>query len=232
MLCIIAWYLLETYEKVHDITTLNKNINTTCNHFKDLTELQFIRNSMKSMECSTAHRIELIRQLIVACGMLSHSSSLRHSAHNVDISKPLTNTTPYNTVCHLPGYSWNRDSSVKSTLLQRASGHGKWAFAHGSRLRRRTAVRSRPWWGQFFGCANAKFHQLSRSLFSDDPVGEEVLPWLHVVCRPVGRTAKFSKRHWKRLMVEKWALNYLGTTLLVIPAVSIPIARSLKTWDI
>ena len=37
---------------------------------------------------------------------------------------------------------------------------------------------------------------------------------------------------WMRLMVEKLTLNYLVTAVVDIPAVSMPIARSLKTWDI
>ncbi len=43
-------------------------------------------------------------------------------------------------------YSENRDSSVKRTPLQSARRHRMWAFAHSSRLRWRTAVRSRPRW--------------------------------------------------------------------------------------
>ena len=99
-------------------------------------------------------------------------------------------------------YSWNRDSSVKNTLVQHVSGHWRWASAHWSRLWRRTAVRSRPWWGQrarkwaslrqfvqiLLGCANPRFRQLTGWLVSDHPAGEEVrcgglgLAWLHVVC--------------------------------------------------
>jgi hypothetical protein len=43
--------------------------------------------------------------------------------------------------CVLPSalYSWN-------CYLQHASGHRSWAFAHLSRWRCRTAVRSNPWW--------------------------------------------------------------------------------------
>uniref|UniRef100_A0A4W5PTY3 Reverse transcriptase domain-containing protein n=1 Tax=Hucho hucho TaxID=62062 RepID=A0A4W5PTY3_9TELE len=37
------------------------------------------------------------------------------------------------------------------------------------------------------------------------------------------------KRPWRRLIVEKLTFNYLATALVDIPAVSIPIARSLKT---
>ena len=40
------------------------------------------------------------------------------------------------------------------------------------------------------------------------------------------------KWHWRRLMVEKLTFNSLATALVDIPAVSMPIARSLKTWDI
>jgi hypothetical protein len=40
------------------------------------------------------------------------------------------------------------------------------------------------------------------------------------------------KQSWRWLMVEKWTLNNLATALMDIPAVSMPIARPLKTWDI
>jgi hypothetical protein len=37
------------------------------------------------------------------------------------------------------------------------------------------------------------------------------------------------KRHWRKLMVEKLALNSLATSLVDIPAVIMPNACSLKT---
>ncbi len=40
------------------------------------------------------------------------------------------------------------------------------------------------------------------------------------------------KHLWRRLMVEKWTFNSRATALVDIPAVSMPIARSLKTYDI
>ena len=40
------------------------------------------------------------------------------------------------------------------------------------------------------------------------------------------------KRHCRRLMVEKLTLNYLSTALVDILLVSMPIARSLNTWDV
>jgi hypothetical protein len=62
----------------------------------------------------------------------------------VDIRKPLAHTLH----C-LPSAreSWNRDLSMKGTILWRASGHRRWAFANWSRLRCQTVVTSRPWWG-------------------------------------------------------------------------------------
>jgi hypothetical protein len=42
----------------------------------------------------------------------------------------------------------------------------------------------------------------------------------------------YLKWHWRWLMVEKLTLNYLATALVDIPAVILPIARSLETWDI
>ena len=95
---------------------------------------------------------------------------------------------------------------------------------------------------KFFGCANPQFHQLSGWLVSDDPAGEEAgcedpgQEWLHVVCGcEAGWTYyQFLKNDFEGnlFMVEKWTWNYLATALVDISAVSMLIARSLKTWDI
>ncbi len=124
------------------------------------------------------------------------ATTMGHSIHNVDISKPLTHTTPYTLSAFCP-VQWKPGSSVKRTPLQSARHHRMWAFAHSSRLRWRTTVRSRPracryaslrWFltvvQKFFGYANQLFQQLS----SDDLGGEDAgcggpgLVWLHVVC--------------------------------------------------
>ncbi len=64
----------------------------------------------------------------------------------------------------------------------------------------------------------------------------EVLGWCgytwSAVVRSVGCTAKFSETPWRWLMVEKLLFNSWATALVDIPAVSMPIACSLKTCDI
>ena len=60
------------------------------------------------------------------------------------------------------------------------------------------------------------------------------LALLHGVCGcEAGWTyCQNQKWYWRRLMVEKLTFNSLATPLVDITAVSMPIARSLKTWDI
>ena len=118
-------------------------------------------------------------------------------------------------------YSWNRDSSIMSTLLQRASGHRRRAFAHWSQLRHRTAIRSRPWWGpqarrwaslSWFltktDCANLQFHQLSGwQVLQVKKSDVAVLGWhgytWSAVVRLVGHTENSLKWLRRRLMVQK-----------------------------
>ncbi len=90
----------------------------------------------------------------------------------------------------------------------------------------------------FSGYANRLLQQLSGWLVSDDLGGEDAgcggpgLMWLNVVCGfEAGWVLPNSlKRLWRRLMVEK--LTFKLQHLFDIPAVSMPIACSLKTCDI
>ncbi len=178
-----------------------------------------------------------------------------HSIHNVDISKLLTHTTPY-TPSAL--YSENRDSSVKRTPLQSARRHRMWAFAHSSRLRWRTAVRSRPQWGRR-ACRWASLRRFltvcAEILWLCKPIVAAAVrvaglrlswrwrcwmwrSWAGVVTRGLRLWGRLDvlpnslKRLWRGLMVEKLTFISRATALVDIPAVSMPIARSLKTCDI
>ncbi len=160
-------------------------------------------------------------------------------------------------VSHLP-CTLNSGSSVKRTPFQSARHHRMWAFAPSSRLRRRTAVRSRPRWGQWacrwtslrrFMTVCVKILWLCKPIVAADVRVAGLRrswrwrcwmwrSWAGVVTRGLqlwGRLDVLSnslKRLWRRLMVEKWTFNSRTTALVDTPAVSMPIARSLKTCDI
>ncbi len=133
-----------------------------------------------------------------------------------------------------------------------------WAFAHSSRLRRRTAVRSRHWWGR----RACRWASLRRFLtvcaeilwFCKPIVAADVRvaglrrswrwrcwmwrSWAGVVTRGLRLWGRLDvlpnslKRLWRWLIVEKWKFNSQATALVDIRAVSIPIACSLKTYNI
>ncbi len=87
---------------------------------------------------------------------------------------------------------------------------------------------------KFFGYANRLLQQLSGWLVSDDLGGEDA-GWAGPGLRLWGRLDVLPnslKRLWRWLMVEKWTFNSQATALVDIPAVSMPIARFLKTCDI
>ena len=184
--------------------------------------------------------------LSVAYACLYHNptTTMGHAVHTVDISKPFAHTTPYTlaAICSVqlipgliseehtsPAYQWPPKESI-------------W-----SRLRRRTSVMSRPWWGwrahrwaslrQLLTVCAEILHQLSEWLVSDDPAGEEAgwggpgLTWLHVVCGcEAGWT--YCQILENDIMVQYGMNITFSGNSSEIPAVIMPIPRSLKTWDI
>ena len=119
------------------------------------------------------------------------------------------------------------------------------------------AVRSRPWWGRGACRASLRLYLtvlavilwlckptvssafrvagLRRSRWRRSRMGGS---WAGVVTRGLWFWGRLDvlptslKQCWRQFMVEKLTLNYRSTALVDIPAVSMPIARSLKTWDI
>ncbi len=192
-----------------------------------------------------------------ACPYPNLTTTMGHSIHNIDISKPITHTTPYS--C-LPStlYSENRDYSIKRTPLQSVRHHRMWAFANSSRLWRQTVVRSRPRWG-WRACRWASLRRFltvcAEILWLCKPIVAAAVQvaglrrswrwrcwmwrsWAGVVTHGLQLWGRLDvlpnslKRLWRRLMVEKWTFNSRATALVDIPAVSMPIAHSLKTFDI
>ena len=69
-----------------------------------------------------------------ACPYHNPTTTMRHGAIHA--------------VCHLPGTVETGIHPWRTHFSSIASGHLRWSFAHCSRLRRWTAIRSRPWWGR------------------------------------------------------------------------------------
>ncbi len=133
-----------------------------------------------------------------------------------------------------------------------------WAFAHSSRLRRRTAVGSRPRWAQR-ACRWASLRRFltvyAEILWLYKPIVAAAVQvaglrrswrwrccmwrfWAGVVIRSLRLWGRLDvlpnslKRLWRWLMVETWTFNSRATALVDIPAVNMPITRSLKTCNI
>ncbi len=211
-----------------------------CNGPQDLVTVSLcIQNAINKMHlCSLS--------ITYACPYHNPTATMGHSIHNVDFSKPLTHTTPYTLSAICPVQCKNRDSSVKRTPLQSARRHRMWAFAHSSRLRWRTAVRSRPRWGQR-ACRWASLRWFltvcAEILWLCKPIVAAAVRvaglrrswrwrcWMWrslagVVTRGLRLWGRLDvlpnslKRLWRQLMVEKWTFNSRATALVDIPAVS------------
>ncbi len=144
-------------------------------------------------------------------------------------------------------YSENRDSSMKRTPLQSARHHQMWVFSHSRWLRQRSAVRSRPRWGRQ-ACRWASLRRFvtvcAEILWLCKPIVTAAVrvaglrrcwrwrcwmwrSWAGVVTCGLRLVVlpNSLKRLWRRLMEEKLTFDSQATSLVDIPAVSMPIAR-------
>ncbi len=176
--------------------------------------------------------------------------------HKVDISKPLTHTTPYmlSAICPVqwkPGFIREENTSPKfqtpsnvsiyplkpvttncsqvETLMRTTSMQMSFPETVSDSLCRNSLV-------MLTDCCSSCPGGWSQTILEVKMLDVEVLSWCgymwSAVVRPVGCTAKLSETLLERDMVEKWTFNSRATALVDIPAVSMPIARSLKTCNI
>ncbi len=182
-----------------------------------------------------------------------------HSIHNVDFSKPLTHTMPYTlsaifpvqwklgfireentspkcqtpsnvSICPLKSVTTTNCSQVE-TLMRMTSMQMSVPETVSDSLCRNSLVMQTD-------CCSSCPGGWSQTILEVKMLDVEVLGWCGYTwsgLRLWGRLDVLPnslKRLWRWLKVEKWTLNSRATALMDIPAVSMPIAHSLKTCDI
>ncbi len=162
-----------------------------------------------------------------ACPYHNPTTTIVRSIQNVDISKPLTHMMPYtlSTICPIqwkPGFILEENTSPKCQTPSNVSIIPLKSVTTTNCSQVETPMRktSFPETVSDSLCRNSLIMQTDCcSMFCSMIVADclDVLP-------------NSLKCLWRRLMVEKWTFN--STALVDIPAVSMPIARSLKTCDI
>ncbi len=198
---------------------------------------------------NTMHRCSLC--ITYTCPYHNPTVTIGHLIHNVDISKPLTHTTPYilSPICPVqwkPGFICEVNTSPKCQTPSNVSicPHKSVTTTNCSQVVTTMSMQmSFPETVYDSLCRNSLVMQTdcssscpggwSQTILDVKMLDVEVLGWCGL--RLWGRLdvlPNYLKRLWRWLMVEKWLLNSWATALVDIPAVSMPIARSLKICNI
>ncbi len=226
----------------HEVMVVDEWHNNGISGSQDLVTVSLcIQNAINKVHlCSLS--------ITYTCPYHNPTADMGHSIHNVDISKPLTHTTPYtlSAICPVqwkPGFICEENTSPK---CQTPSNVSICPLGYDDKLQSGRDpdeddkhADELPWDGfwqfvkKFFGYANRLLQQLSwrwRCWMWKY--------WAGVIIRGLRLWGRLDvlpnslKRLWRWLMVEKWLFNSWATALVDIPAVSMPITRSLKTCNI
>ncbi len=179
-----------------------------------------------------------------------------HSIHNVDFSKPLTHTMPYtlSALCPVqwkPGFIREKNTSPKCQTPSNVSIFPLKLVTAMNCSQVETPMRTTSMQMSFPDtvsdslCRNSLVIQTdccsscpggwSQTILEVKMLDVGVLGWCSytwsAVVRPVGCTAKFSETPLEMAYGRELTFNSWATALVDVPAVSIPIARSLSLRD-